>query len=508
ALMVSLLRRLNAEVSYYIPDRSEGYGLHRFALEQASTQGVSLIVTVDCGISAVEEVAWGKKMGLDFIITDHHEPGLDLPEEAILVNPKFMADGRNLGDLAGVGVAFKLAQAVEEESGLLPVGGILGGSYLDLVALGTIADVVPLTGENRILATHGLKLLFQTRRAGLRALLQATGLEGKLLTPNQVAFILAPRLNAAGRMDSALPALELLLTDSEQEGRELAHLLNVHNETRQLLEQQFLKDAVSLLEKEYDPEGENIVVLSSPLWHAGILGTVASKMVDIYGKPVILLAVEGEQARGSGRSIPGFNLYRALESCREMLIKAGGHEQAVGLTLETSQLGKFKEKINAYARPRLVQEVSQPTLMVDAEVLPGQLDENLMRELEALQPFGYSNPEPVLLCRQTGLLDCRVVGREGKHLKLKVLAETSQLEAIAFNFGHLTETAAALEQNTDLVFSIERNVWNGQEKMQLKIKDFRFPEEETPNSVKSGGYFSFSTVKAGRQDYFCLNGFQ
>ncbi|HHX50976.1 MAG TPA: single-stranded-DNA-specific exonuclease RecJ, partial [Clostridia bacterium] len=457
AIMVSLLRQLGAEVSHYIPDRSEGYGLHLSALEQASTQGFSLIITVDCGITAAKEVAWGKDNGLDFIITDHHEPGTDIPEEVILVNPKLMPGNGQLGHLAGVGVAFKLAQALEEEFGLPPAGEIFGGGYLDLVALGTIADVVPLTGENRILATYGLKLLSQTRRAGLRALLQATGLEGKDITPYQIAFILAPRLNAAGRVDSALPALELLLTDSEQEGRELALLLNAHNESRQILEQQFLKDAISLLEKEHDPDQEKIIVLSSPLWHAGILGIVASKMVDIYGKPVILLAIEGDQARGSGRSIPGFNLYHALESCQEMLVKSGGHEQAIGLTLETSQISQFKNRLNEYALPRLTEENLQPVLKVDAEVLPGQLDENLMRELEQLQPFGYGNPEPVLVCRQAGLLDCRGVGREGKHLKLKVSAGISHLEAIAFNFGHLAETAATLEETTDLAFSIERN---------------------------------------------------
>ena len=281
--------------------------------------------------------------------------------------------------------------------------------------------------------------------------------------------------------------------------KKLAHLLNVHNETRQLLEQHFLKDA-ALLEKEYDPKGK-IVVLPL-LFGMRVFWEQLLENGGYLRKPDTV-GCRGRAGQRFRQEYSGFNLYRALKA-------AGKYDKPVDMKScrpysETSQPGKFKERSTSC--PDWCKRISAH-FNGGCGGTTGTTDENLMRELEALQPFGYSNPEPVLLCRQTGLLDCRVVGREGKHLKLKVLAETSQLEAIAFNFGHLTETAAALEQNTDLVFSIERNVWNGQEKMQLKIKDFRFPEEETPNSVKSGGYFSFSTVKAGRQDYFCLNGFQ
>lgn len=470
ALLTLFLKSLGINPGYYIPDRNEGYGLNKGALDFIKEQDYSLIITVDCGISAIEEVAYGKSLGLDFVITDHHEPGEKLPDVEAIINPKLINEEKHFSELAGVGVAFKLAQGLAEK---LQIESSQLETHLDLVALGTIADIVPLVKENRILVKCGLEKLKNTHRVGLKALLEIARLEGRDLGTFQVAFMLAPRLNAAGRMGCPLIGLELLLTDSPQQGREKALRLQELNNSRQLLEQSAQKEALELIKKEGEEITEKILVLASPLWHSGILGIVASRLAENFARPVILLTIEGEQAKGSGRSVPGFDLFEALKYCDQLLLKSGGHSQAVGLTLETAKLDEFKKMLNEYADQNLNQELMCSCLDLEGLVLLEQLDFQLVEELALLEPFGHGNPKPVFAAQGAFLKNYRYVGKNNNHLKCTISWEQGDLDGIGFNMAELAEHSWAFEEPIDLAFSVEKNDWNGQTKLQLVLEDFK-----------------------------------
>lgn len=472
ALLVGVLRSQGGNVSFYIPARrEEGYGLNSQALAWAHEQGFSLVITVDCGITSVAEVALGNSLGLDVIITDHHEPAGELPPALAVINPKLAAAGELL-PLAGVGVAFKLAQALLGESGGTPVNGTLAGDQLDLVALGTIADVVPLVGENRILVKYGLPILATTSRPGLRALIEVAGIADKPLTPGLVAFVLAPRINAAGRLGDANPVVDLLLTHSSQHAWDLARRLNRENEARQAVEMQISKEVAERIAAEVELEQERVVVLASPLWHAGVVGIAASRVVDRYHRPAVLIALEGETGKGSARSIPDFPINEALHHCRDLLLQYGGHRQAAGLSIRADQVPALRSRLNDLARDWLEEEQLRPRLRVDTEVLFDQIDEELVEQLESLAPFGYGNPEPVLAYRKARMVEWRAVGKNGNHLKFTVRGEGKELEGIGFNLAALQEVAATGEP-VDLAFSLARNHWQGKDSIQLSLQDFR-----------------------------------
>lgn len=502
AMVVSFLKHLDVPVGYYIPERSAGYGLTLEALQDIHRQGYSLIITVDCGISATAEIAYGRKLGLDFVITDHHEPGDMLPDCEAVINPKAGCCRHQARELAGVGVAFKLLQGLAERLGLAPESLF---SYLDLVTLGTIADVVPLVGENRIIVKNGLALLQDSGRTGVRALLEAVGVGDGQLTPNQVAYALAPRLNAAGRMASPLIALEMLLTHSVQRARELALKLNELNATRQLLVQQVMQEALAMIEQEAGAWLQPVTVLASPLWHPGVIGIVAAKLADMLFKPVILLTVEGELAKGSGRSVPGFDLFQGIRHCQDLLVKAGGHSQAVGLTVALEHLEEFRDRINCFAAEVLKTTRLEPTLPIEAEVLPGQLDFQLLDELAQLQPFGYGNPEPVLALRSTIIRDCRTVGKEGEHLKFQVLAGQEALDGIGFNMAAVLKELD-LTGPVDLAFRLQRNLWNGQAKLQLVLEDIKPCRETKPRVNAMCLDTGAGPVEAGGPVHRCRHG--
>lgn len=469
AILVSFFRDQGATVGYYIPDRSDGYGLNIEAIDSIRDQGYALVVTVDCGISAVKEIVYGRELGLDFVVTDHHEPGTELPSCPV-VNPKLSTNKCGAMELAGVGVAFKLIQALAESLGADPVKHL---DYLDLVALGTIADVVPLVGENRLLVKHGLLVLNNTPRVGIKALCEVASVKQEELTATQVAFVLAPRLNAAGRMASSLTALELLLTDSIQKAGELARYLHELNCTRQLLVQQVMNEAESLIIDRHSIDEEMVLVLASPLWHSGVIGIVASKLTEKYFRPVILLTIEGEQAKGSGRSIPGFDLFRAISNCNDLLLTAGGHSQAVGVTLATNRIDDFRCKINEYALSVLEPDLLKPSLQLEAEVLMEHLDLALVDELAQLEPFGHGNPEPLLAVRQANLKEYRRVGKDGSHLKLQVETELGILDGIGFRQAQLLDGGFNFEVPVDIAFKVERNQWNGKTNVQLIVEDLK-----------------------------------
>ncbi|HHT06519.1 MAG TPA: single-stranded-DNA-specific exonuclease RecJ [Hydrogenispora sp.] len=468
ALLLRTLRPYNnGNILYYLPKRlEEGYGLHRQALAKAIKHGCRLVITVDCGISAVDEAAYLAAEGVRLLLTDHHEPGAQLPQAAALVNPKLSPD-YPYPELAGVGVAFKLLQGLAaKKPELEPVLW----ENIDLVALGTIADVVPLLGENRILVKEGLAQIAKTQNTGLKALIQQTGLAGKQIDAEHVGYILAPRLNAVGRLGDPTQALQLLLDGDPRRAQKLAASLETLNRKRQRIEERVCQEAEDALAAS-GPLGKAIV-LAGP-WHPGVIGIVASKLADKYHRPTILFSFDGDRAKGSGRSIPGFHLYNALDECRAYLRRFGGHEYAAGLELEKKDLADFKAAFLAVAENRLTPELLTPALEVE-EVIPVEaVTKSLLNDLAQLAPFGEGNPEPVFACRGVNLFACWGVGKDAKHLKLKVGNGAVTCEAIGFNFGALTDELAGAEC-LDLAFNLAENDWNNQ--LQLVLKDLKLPE--------------------------------
>lgn len=469
ALMVTVLRELGARVGYYIPDRlQEGYGLNKSALHWAATEGYKLIFTVDCGITAVEEVTAGKGFGLDFIISDHHQPQEALPPATAVLDPKRNDCPYPFAELAGVGVAFKVVQALGKKRGF---AWEWWQHYLDLVVLGTVADVVPLRDENRIFVKYGLEALRDTKRPGIQALLKVTGLAGQDLRPGQIGFILGPRLNACGRLGQANRGVDLLLNDRPEQAEELARVLDQENRDRQAIEEAILKEARTRVEEELDLERERVIVLGSPDWHPGVIGIVASRLVELYYRPAVLFNFHSGEGKGSARSIPGFHIFKALTCCKDLLQGFGGHEQAAGLSLEETKLPAFRQRLNELAWDWLAKEQLSPVQTIDAEININQLDMALLDDLERMAPFGTGNPEPVFACRGAHLLSCRGVGEGGKHLKLRVSQGGSELDGIGFQMGELALELKRQKRGIDLAFSLQRNHWQGRTSLQLLIKD-------------------------------------
>ncbi len=471
ALLVKLFTRLGAPVGFYIPHRiEEGYGLHTEALRRAGREGYGLVVTVDCGISAIEEVALNRaECGPDIVITDHHQPPGEIPAAAAVINPKRADCPYPFKELAGVGVALKLARALLEHCG--PGGGDWT-DYLDLACLGTVADIVPLTAENRIIVRYGLPALAGTGSPGIRALMEVSGVKPDRLDVREVGFALAPRLNAAGRVGDAARAVELLLAGDPEEAWELASLLHRGNQERQRIESLVLAEAMGMLDADPSLTDGRVIVLSSPRWHPGVLGIVASRLVDRYYRPVLLITLDGAEGKGSGRSISGFHLYDALTHCGDLLNKFGGHAQAVGFSLPVDRLASFREALNQYADSYIDGETFVPGVDLDATVPLKDITDGLVEEIQMLAPFGYCNPGPVLACRGVALLSCREAGRNGEHLKMTVGEDGAVLEGIAFRMASsINEIAAASE--VDLAFFPSFNTWKGRRSVQLEVKEIR-----------------------------------
>ncbi|MCL6613232.1 MAG: single-stranded-DNA-specific exonuclease RecJ [Firmicutes bacterium] len=469
SLLVRILKPLaRGGIYYYVPKRlEEGYGLSVEAIEKAARQGVRLILTVDSGITARAEVAYARERGIEVIVTDHHQPGEEVPEAAAVIDPKLPGSRYPFPDLAGVGVAFKLGWALMER-GLVPREDLL--RHLDLVALGTIADVVPLVDENRVLARHGLLQLNRTENPGLRALLEVTRLGEREVTAGHVGFILAPRLNATGRLGDASPGVRLLLTGDPERAREIAKALDRDNQERQRLETEVLEEAIARIEAGVDLSAERAIVLAAPGWHPGVIGIVASRLVESFHRPVILVSLEGEEGRGSARSIPGFNLYAGLAECAAHLERFGGHEAAAGLTVRREKMDDFARAFAAVARASIPPSLLEPSLRIEAEVDLAEADLALAREVARLAPYGPGNPAPVLACREVRVLDCRGVGENNKHLKLRLAQSGTVREGIGFNLGSAA-AEVALSRTVDLAFTLEENTFNGATEVQLCLRD-------------------------------------
>ncbi len=471
ALIMSVLKEAQARAAYYIPNREEGYGVNREALEKAVANGFTLVITVDCGISSLAELQFAVDYGLDVIVTDHHEPPVELPAAVALINPK-LAGQEVYREMAGVGVAWKLAIALSGELKLNTQENFPGERWLDLVTLGTIADIVPLLGENRLIVKFGLPRLAQSSRPGIRALMEAAGVKPSTVSSDQVAFFLAPRLNACGRMDNPRWGAELLLADNYKRAREIASFLNRLNTERQKLESAVLTEAEQALQSQTCWPRDRVLVLVGEDWHQGVLGIVAARIAQKYYRPTLLITIQDEVAKGSGRSIPGFNLYEALLANQGLLQKFGGHHQAVGLTIEARLIPDLRQAINTYASGVLSSENLVPSLWFDAEVSLSEINESLYKELELLAPFGHHNPGPVLVSRRTEVIDCRLVGNTRKHLKMKVGSRDRAFDAIGFRLAGLAEVAAGAEA-VDLAFGLEINEWNGRRQLQLQLKDIK-----------------------------------
>lgn len=471
ALMVRVLAKyLPGKLLYYIPKRlEEGYGLHLSSLDKALSKGVSLIITVDCGISAATEAGYLMERGIDLIITDHHEPQDLLPQACALIDPKIPGSGYPFAQLAGVGVAFKLLQGL---SRLMPEIRERLFENLDLVAFGTVADIVPLLEENRILVKYGLERLNKTQNIGMQALIDVLGFRNREINCGHIGYVLAPRINAAGRLGNPSIGVKLFLTKDPAQAALLAKELDNENQNRQEIENCVLAEAQAQLNAEPRLAEEHAIVLAGEGWHLGVIGIVASRLVELYHKPVILIGIEGDEGRGSGRSIPGFNLFQAIESCGDLLLKFGGHEFAAGLSIRRDQLPGFKEAFLKLAKTQLTPDDLLPTLKIESLVELSGVTLDLARELERLAPCGPSNPTPVLGCKSLSLVGYKSVGENGKHLKVKVKRENTVREGIGFNLGFLFEELAS-SQEVDLAFSLEENNWNGYNTVQLNLKDLK-----------------------------------
>ena len=474
ALLVSFLRETGFNCSYFIPNRfDDGYGLNCDSIKQISSLVASLIISVDCGITAVKEALFCKELGIDLIVVDHHAPGDEIPEAAAVINPLQPGCNYPFKALAGVGVAFNLLVALR--SGLRDAG-VFGSQtgpdlrqWLDLVALGTIADVVSLTGQNRIYAFQGLKQLSSSNKAGIIALKKVAGILGEV-SCGQVGFRLAPRLNAAGRMESAVPGVDLLLSNNEQESQLISSELDAANAERQNVERSIFDEAVKLVESSNMYPDCHSIVLASNDWHQGVVGIVASRLVERYNRPTILIAINPDgTAKGSGRSIHGFHLLDALKPCAKFLERFGGHRYAAGVGINPENLEAFTKAFEAEAASKLTADDLIPRLEIDAEVQPEDVTVELVSELKKLEPFGAGNPEPVLVMRGLKVVERRVVG-EG-HLKLRLTCKGRSFNAIAFKMAQ-RETDGLV----DVAFFPEMNEWNGSSSLQLKIKDLRAAE--------------------------------
>ena len=495
-LLVSVLRKLGGVVDFYVPQRLiEGYGLNTSAMEKLARRGTRLVVSADCGVTAVAEVDAAARLGMDVVVIDHHTASQDLPRAVAILNPHQPGCSFPGRELAAVGVAFHLLLALRKR--LREAGWFTAErpepnlrEQLDLVALGTIADVVPLTGANRILVHFGLKELAKGARPGVLALKAVAQLAGEI-TAGDVGFKLGPRINAAGRLDDASVGVRLLLCEDLREARGLAEQLDRANAERQELQARIVTEAIEMAALLGTPEQRRSLVVSSTGWHAGVVGIVAARLVEKFHRPALVLAEEDGVAKGSGRSVEGFHLYDALARCSRHLTRFGGHQHAAGVTLDTSKIAAFTEALESEARSKLDPAQLSPRLRIDAELRPSEIGMRLAEQLQRLAPFGAGNPEPVFLCSELTAYEVRLLpdkkGIGPGHLKLKLggpggrglddargsgVADVDgpEFDAIGFSLGG---TALPVGARLDAAFQLSIDTWNGADRLQLKLKDLK-----------------------------------
>ncbi|MCL5256477.1 MAG: single-stranded-DNA-specific exonuclease RecJ [Chloroflexi bacterium] len=475
ALLSQVLKSLGARVTVKIPNREdEGYGLNRLALQElARREGAKLVITVDCGISSREEIDFANSIGLDVIVTDHHLPLSERPAAVAVIDPRQSACRYPFKDLAGVGVAFTLVRGLAR-SGIWKVD-FKAAQLLDLVSLGTVADVVPLLGENRILVKYGLVALNRTRRPGLQALMSQAGIKPGGVDSDSIGYALAPRLNAAGRISDARISFQLLTSETIEEAKALTQALEAKNTERQQLTERALSSAIQLVEQHGD---RRLFLVAGKGWNAGVIGLVAGRLAEQFHRPVAVVRVDQDEFRGSARSIPGFDITKALGKCDDLLTRFGGHAQAAGFSGRSENIDALRERLCSVADSEITDEDLQPVLDIDAEVAAGDVTYENWRQLERLAPFGCGNPTPVFLMRDMPVASVSTMGSEQQHLRLQLYDEglSRVVDAVGFRFGYW---AQQLEkgQRVDAVFVMQVNDWNGRRSVRLNLKDLRLSEE-------------------------------
>ncbi len=470
SLLYLFFRDLGGDVRYYIPNRqNEGYGISIKGIECAKEEGAQLIITVDCGITSVEEVNRSNELGLDIIISDHHQPGPETPNALAVINPKLTTHDYPFKELAGVGVAYKLAQGVCRHMELDP--NYLD-RYLDLVAVGTAADIVPLVDENRIFVRLGLKKINADPLVGIRTLIETANLRFGQIDVNHIIYGLAPRINAVGRLGSADSAVELMITQDTPRALHLAQILERENRYRKEIDTHTLDEALQQVHEYFDPVRDRAIVLAKENWHSGVIGIVASRLIERYYRPTVMITVEEGIGKGSARSIPGFDIYGALQEVSELLDQFGGHTYAAGLSLKAEQISEFRRRLNQVADERLSDDDLVPKLKIDSELDLQDVNENLMQILKMFAPFGPNNPMPIFVSKNVALSGYpRIVG--SNHLKFQVKRNGRVLDCIGFNLGDRISRLDPIRPTNHIVYTVEENDWGGTVSIQLRIKDVR-----------------------------------
>ncbi len=469
-LYLVLSRLVGTRVTYYIPDRmTEGYGLSEKGIREAAEKGVSLIITVDCGVTAVEEIRLARELGMDTIVCDHHQPGEELPPAVAVLDPKRPDCPYPFKELAGVGVGFKLLQGLYKK---LELDEAELDEYLDLVAIGSAADIVPLVDENRILVRHGLDKINYNPRYGVKALLESAGLSGREMTVGLIVFVIAPRINAVGRLGDARRAVQLLTAQTLQKARILAKELERENKLRRDIDETTFKEALAIVENKLDPTRDTAFVLYKQDWHPGVIGIVASRIVERFYRPTILISIMDGIGKGSARSISNFNIYEAIKSCSHLLSGFGGHKYAAGLTIQEEKIPEFVECFKQAAAEQIQPEDLVPSLRIDSEVELKDFDQRFIRLLKLLGPFGPMNMRPVFVSRNLKMHGTpSIVGNN--HLRLKLEQNGVVMDAIGFNMGDYLDKIQENNGIIDCAFVVEENRWNGHVKLQLRLKDIR-----------------------------------
>lgn len=468
-VLLTALRESSAQVDFYIPNRfTEGYGPNEAAFRWAKESGFTLIITVDTGISALHEAQVAKDLGLDLIITDHHEPGPELPNAFSIIHPKKETCSYPFKELAGVGVAFKVAHALL---------GRVPEELLEIAAIGTIADLVPLQGENRLLAKKGISALRKTTRPGLRALLKVCGTEQSDVSEETIGFAIGPRINAVGRLDSADPAVHLLMTTDPEEARELAEEVDSYNKQRQQLVNEMTKAAIEEVENHFPADQNGVLVIAKEGWNAGVVGIVASRLVDRFYRPTIVLSIDHEKgtAKGSARSIEGFNLYENLSLCREILPHFGGHPMAAGMTLGLEHVDELRDRLNRLAKEQLTEEDFIPVTKVDVDCELSDVSLETISEMELLSPFGMSNPKPRVRLKDVSIGTIRKIGSDQNHLKITFEDNGVSLDSIGFGLGEVYNDVSP-SAKMSVIGELSINEWNNFRKPQIMIQDIAINE--------------------------------
>ena len=476
ALVYKFLQQFYSNIEYYIPDRyEEGYGISKKGLDYAAEQGVKLIIVLDCGIKAIDEISYAQQLGIDFIICDHHVPDEELPPAVAILNPKREDSAYPFKHLCGCGVGFKFMQAFAKNNGI-PFSRLI--PLLDFCAVSIAADIVSMTGENRILAFHGLKQLNQNPSVGLKAIIEICGLTGRELTMSDIVFKIGPRINASGRMQSGIEAVDLLVEKDFNRALAMASHINEYNEQRKDVDKQMTEEANQIIEKLESQKHHNSIVLYDENWKKGVVGIVASRMTELYFRPTVVLTRSGDLATGSARSVAGYDIYDAVKSCRDILENFGGHTYAVGLSLKIENIPEFRRRFQQYVNEHILPEQTEATLDIEEEVDFKDINKKLHNDLKKFAPHGPDNPKPLFCTRNVyDYGTSKVVGRQQEHIKLELVDSKSSnvMNGIAFGQSQAARYIKS-KRSFDIVYTIEENIYKRSE-VQLQIEDIK-PSEE------------------------------